>query len=71
MVGDYNKNYFKTAGLKAGDEIVKVNGLVYKDISREQWKGFYKKDSLEFDIMRNKKTMKLVIPIDKNEDQSD
>ncbi len=71
LVADYDKNYFKTAGLKAGDEMVKVNGIPFKDITWEQREEFYKKDTLVFEVIRNKKPLTIVIPIDKSEDQRD
>ena len=34
-VGDYKENYYKTAGLKVGDEIVSIQGFPYGEITLE------------------------------------
>ena len=88
-VADYSSNYFKTAGLQEGDEIVAVNGLPYSSYSRDflpidtvinrlrdknivyEDRHFFKDDILAFDIIRQGKPMKIVVPVDKNEQQGD
>ena len=69
IVADYKENYFKIAGLKAGDEIVSINGIPQKNITRDDFSEFYKKDILTYDIIRNGKALRLLIPIDKTEKQ--
>jgi hypothetical protein len=71
MVADYKDNYYKTAGLQQGDEIVAINGKLYKDITYEEKSEFHKQDTLLFDIIRKGQTLKLVVPVDKNEEQGD
>jgi len=85
-VADYATNYYKTAGLKEGDEIVAVNGLPYNDyafkyienrdtlINKIQNKKIkmeddhiFKDDTLVFDVRRQGKPVKIIVPIDKNE----
>jgi hypothetical protein len=70
-VADYKSNYYKTAGLREGDEIISVNGKPYKDITRKEKREFYTKDSLIFEIVRNKQALKIVVPVDKNELQGE
>lgn len=71
MVADYKKNYYKTAGLQKGDEIVAVDGKPYKDISRDERRNFYTKDKLVFEIVRKGKPLKIIVKVDKNEKQGD
>jgi len=70
-VANYKSNYYKTAGLCEGDEIVSVNGKPYKDITRKEKREFYTNDSLVFEVIRNKKTQKIVVTVDKNELQGE
>jgi hypothetical protein len=69
ILGDYKGNYYKTAGLQEGDEIIAVNGKLFKDISWVEKGDFYKEDTLFLDIIRAGKPMKIVVPVDKNEKQ--
>ena len=69
IVADYKENYFKIAGLKVGDEIVSINGISQKNITRDDFSEFYKKDTLIYDIIRNGEALRLLIPIDKTEKQ--
>jgi hypothetical protein len=70
-VADYKGNYYRTAGLKVGDEIVAVNGKPYKNISYLEEGDFYKQNKLLFDIIRKGRPMKIVVQVDKNEKQGD
>jgi len=70
-VADYESNYYKTAGLRVGDEIVSVNGKPYKAITREERREFYRQDTLVFDIVRYKKALKIVVPVNKEELQGE
>jgi hypothetical protein len=67
-IADYKNNYYKMAGFREGDEIVTVNGISMKDMSREE---LAKADSLIFYINRQDKLMQIVVHIDKNEVQGD
>ena len=69
IVADYKENYFKIAGLKVEDEIVSINGIPQENITRDDFSEFYKKDTLAYDIIRNGKALRLLIPIDKTEKQ--
>jgi hypothetical protein len=71
MVAGYKENYYKTAGLQKGDEIVTVDSKPYKDITREERRDFCRKETLVFDIIRKGKPMKIVVKVDKNEKQGD
>lgn len=70
-VADYESNYYKTAGLREGDEIVSVNGKPYKEITRDEKRDFYTKDTLFFDIVRNKQALKIIVPVNKEEQQGE
>ena len=89
-VADYATNYFKTAGLKEGDEIIAVNGLPYAKYTKQNQLNrdtlfnelqnkkviledgrIFKGDTLIFDVIRQKKLMKVIVQIDKNEVQGD
>jgi len=70
-VGNYKENYYKTAGLREGDEIVNVNNKPIKSISQEEKLEFHKQDTLVFDIIRNGKPLKLMVPVNKDEQQGD
>jgi len=70
-VGDYKENYFKTVGLHEGDEIVNVNNKPIKSISHEEKLKFHMQDTLVFDIIRIGKPLKLIVPVDKTEQQGD
>jgi hypothetical protein len=70
-VANYKANYYKIAGFQVGDEIVAVNGKLYKDITYEESSEFYKQDTLVFDVLRDGKPLKIVVPVDKTEEQGD
>jgi hypothetical protein len=71
MIADYKDNYYKKAGLQEGDEITAINGKLFKDITYEEKLKFNEIDTFVFDIIRKGQTLKLVIPVDKNEEQGD
>ena len=70
-VADYKANYYKTAGLCEGDEIVTINGKQYKTITHENHEEFRNQDTLLLDIIRKGKSLKIVVPVNKNEVQGD
>lgn len=70
-IADYKENYVKLAGMREGDEVIAVNGILCKDITDEKGRGFQLQDTLTYDILREGKTMRIVIPINKNEVQGD
>lgn len=71
FMADYQQNYYKNAGLMAGDEVIAINGIAYKDITNEQESEYYKQDALFFDIIRNGEPMQITVPVDKTEVQGD
>jgi S1-C subfamily serine protease len=73
VMGDYKKNYFKTAGLQVGDEIVRVNDSLYKNIMNDYALNtrLLSSDTLYFDILRKGQPMRIAVPVDKNEVQGD
>jgi hypothetical protein len=71
-VANYKKNYFYAAGLREGDEIVAVNGVVPENIDfEEKMQALFEKDTLIYDIIRQGEALKIVIPVNKNEEQGD
>jgi hypothetical protein len=64
-IADYPKNYFKTAGLQEGDEIVSINGLRYEDV-RYMWHNQFPSptDTLRVKVIRNNKPMTIIVPIE-------
>ena len=70
-VADYKANYYKTAGLREGDEIVTINGKQYKWITRENFEEFRNQDTLLLNIIRKGESLKIVVPVNKNEAQGD
>ena len=67
-IGDYKTNYYKTAGLQVGDEIVTVNGIPYKDYKKtmtgeiEYSEQLKHSNYLTFEIIRKGKRMMIVVP---------
>jgi hypothetical protein len=71
LLANYKGNYYMTAGLQKGDEIIAVNSKPYKDITRDERRDFYKKETLVYDIIRKGKPLKIVVRVDKNEKRGD
>lgn len=71
-IANNKENYFYTAGLREGDEIIAINGVSPKDIDSEnKKKAVFESDTLHYDIIRNGKALKMLVPVDKNEIQGD
>ena len=70
-IADYEKNYFKKAGLQKGDEIIAMNGKPYKNITPKEEDEMYMQEFITFDILRKGKRLKIVMPIDHKEVQGD
>ena len=66
-VADYRENYYKTAGLQVGDEIVSMNGVLYGEITEEIAQRLRKLDTLVVNIVRNGKPQTLYVGVDQNE----
>jgi hypothetical protein len=70
FIPDFNANYFKTAGLKVGDDIVSYNGYAYKDILQRTVnidKIISNTDTLTYDILRDGQLMTIFVPISEND----
>lgn len=70
-LGNYEGNYYKTAGLRMKDEIVAINGIPYGEVTREIRDSLEKQDTLTLEIIRNGKPLTLSVPIDHNEPKGD
>ncbi len=70
-VADYEANYYKTAGLREGDEIVAINGKQYEVITHDNYEAFRSQDTLLLDIIRKGRSLEIVVPVNKTEVQGD
>lgn len=70
-VADYKENYYKEAGLQAGDEIVSIEGILYGELTLETARILCKLDTLAVDIVRAGKPQTLHVKIDHNEPTGD
>ena len=71
FMADYEENYFIKAGLQTGDQIVTINDIPTGEITREQTYEFYDMDTLVYQIIRDRKPMTIIVPVDKNHAQGD
>lgn len=70
-IADYESNYIKKAGLLEGDEIIAINEIPIKMISMEEDAELSRQDTLVYDIVRQGKSYKIPVVIDKKEVQGD
>ena len=70
-IADYESNYIKNAGLLEGDEIIAINEIPIKMISMEEDAELSRQDTLVYDIVRQGKSYKIPVVIDRNEVQGD
>ena len=70
-IADYKENYFKTAGLRKGDEVIKINDMPAANINSVIFEKFLKRDIMIFDITRNGKPLKITVCINHKEKQGD
>ena len=70
-IADYESNYIKKAGLLEGDEIIAINEIPIKMISMEEDAELSRQDTLVYDIVRQGKSYKIPVVIDRNEVQGD
>ncbi len=61
-IGNYKDNCYKTAGFRTGDEILRVNGELPKDL----FNGELIDDILVYDILRNGQPKQIVVHVDEN-----
>lgn len=65
-IADNKENTYYTAGLRAGDEIISANGILWKELTPEQRETLYQGDSIRFNIIRNGRNMEIPVPVNKN-----
>ncbi|GHU63863.1 hypothetical protein FACS1894123_07530 [Bacteroidia bacterium] len=70
-MADYPKNFYKTAGLREGDEIIAKNGYPLKTMTPQLNSEINESDTIVYDIIRNGKLLKIVVLNDKTEIQGD
>ena len=70
-IADYEGNYVKESGLLEGDEIIAINEIPIKMISLEEDAELSRQDTLIYDIVRQGKSYKIPVVIDKKEVQGD
>ena len=70
-IADYEGNYVKKSGLLEGDEIIAINEIPIKMISLEEDAELSRQDTLIYDIVRQGKSYKIPVVIDKKEVQGD
>lgn len=70
-LGDYEENYYKSAGLRIRDEIVAIDGIPYGEITRKIRYSLEKQDFLTLDIKRSGKPLTLSVKIDHHEPKGD
>lgn len=70
-IADYESNYIKKTGLLEGDEIIAINEIPIKMISMEEDAELSRQDTLVYDIVRQGKSYKIPVVIDRNEVQGD
>lgn len=70
-IADYEGNYVKESGLLEGDEIIAINEIPIKMISMEEDAELSRQDTLVYDIVRQGKSYKIPVVIDRNEVQGD
>ena len=70
-IADYEGNYVKESGLLEGDEIIAINEIPIKMISLEEDAELSRQDTLIYDIVRQGKSYKIPVVIDKREVQGD
>jgi hypothetical protein len=64
-VGEYKENFFKTAGLLEGDEIVRIDDMPYDSAERLWFYGIAPRaNTLKMDIIRNGSPIQLTVLVD-------
>ncbi|MGJ0753614.1 hypothetical protein [Bacteroides fragilis] len=70
-IADYEGNYVKESGLLEGDEIIAINEIPIKMITIEENTKLNRRDTSVYDIVRQGKSYKIPVVIDRNEVQGD
>ncbi len=61
-VADYKNNPYKIAGLKKGDEIVSINGILFKNLNNQDIQEMINtSDTLIYDIIRRGQALKITV----------
>jgi len=71
-VADYKENFYKTAGLRVGDEIISLNDSLYTRLNNQEClKIINTSDTLVLGIIRDGKFLNIIVPVDKNIEKGD
>ncbi len=66
-IADTKENYFYTAGLQKGDELVSMNGIPMKELNMELKEKIFRSEYIVCKLIRDGKTMEITVPVNKNE----
>ena len=66
-IADNKENYFYTAGLRKGDELVSMNGIPMKEINMVPREKIFQSEYIVCKLIRDGKTMEITVPVNKNE----
>ncbi|MDP3442225.1 MAG: tight junction protein ZO-3 [Ignavibacteria bacterium] len=70
-IADYKENYFKIAGLRKGDEVIKINEMPVQSVTSIIFNKFLRRDIMVFDLKREGNMQRLTVKINRNEKQGD
>lgn len=70
-VANYKENYFKTAGLRKGDEVIKINDMPIQSVTPIIFNKFLRRDIMIFDLKRDGDLQKITVKINRNEKHGD
>ena len=68
---DYKGNPYKEAGLKEGDEIITINGKLFKNLTHEDMLELEKADTIQWVFLRGREQITITVPADKYYDRGD
>ena len=70
-IAEYKENYFKTAGLRKGDEVIKINEMPVQSVTPIIFNKFLRRDIMVFDLKREGNLQRINVKINRNEKQGD
>ena len=70
-IADYKENYFKTAGLRLGDEVIKINEMPVQSVNSIIFNKFLRRDIMVFDVKREGNLQRINVKINHNVKQGD
>jgi len=70
-IADYKENYFKTAGLRMGDEVIMINEMPIQSVTPIIFNKFLRRDIMVFDLKREGNLQRINVKINRNEKQGD